>query len=306
MTQAISSLAIDWGSSNRRLWGLNDAGNIVWHAADNVGGAGLSPDQFEPALMAAIADLELGIEVPIVICGMAGSRQGWVEAPYLEAPTALSELARHTARAAAHELTQAVFLVPGIADRQNGRFDVMRGEETQVLGLLSAQPGFRGSICTPGTHSKWIAIENDLLIGFATAMTGEMFSVLNSHSVLRHSLPVQQDGVADSSAFDTGVNEALGNPDQLLTNLFQVRTRSLLADASPDWCRGYLSGLLIGAEIAACAPKTTAAPVPVIAGEALGGLYRRALELAGHKAQIVSGESAVLAGLKTVISSIAP
>lgn len=303
---AISSLAIDWGSSNRRLWALDENRDIVWHAADDVGGSGLSPEQFEPALVSAISALELDVDVPIVICGMAGSRQGWVEAPYLDAPTTLADLPRHMAPAPTQELRQSVFLIPGIADRQDGRFDVMRGEETQVLGLLSAQPGFRGSICTPGTHSKWIAVQNDRLTGFSTAMTGEMFSLLSTHSVLRHSMPALNKGEADSGAFDTGVNEALNNPDKLLTSLFQVRTRSLLADVSPDWCRGYLSGLLIGAEIAACAPKAPAAPVPVIAGETLGGLYRRALELAGHEAKIVSGDSAVLDGLKSIISSLAP
>ena len=142
-------------------------------------------------------------------------------------------------------------ILPGICQRQAGAEDVMRGEETQLLGLGTLWPGFDGVVCMPGTHSKWVRLAGRRVERFATAMTGELFEVLRTHSVLRHSLAGPLDGPHRDVGFEAGLDAGVASPQALSATLFKVRAASLLSARSPDWCAGFLSGLLIGSEIGA-------------------------------------------------------
>jgi 2-dehydro-3-deoxygalactonokinase len=174
----------------------------------------------------------------------------------------------------------------------------MRGEETQLLGLLAQAPDFAGVVCMPGTHAKWVEIEGRRIVRFATAMTGEMFDVLRSHSVLRHSLG----GEIDAAERDNGAREGLAAgtqaPQKLTAMLFRVRAGALLSGKSPSWCEGYLSGLLIGAEIGGQREWIGAAEIPLIGGAALAPFYRAGLEMIGARSRLVDAGDVTLAGLK--------
>src|SRR5690606_7535188 len=126
---------------------------------------------------------------------------------------------------------------------------VMRGEETQLLGLLTLRPGFEGTVIMPGTHSKWVRIAGDRIEQFSTAMTGELYDVLGTHSVLRHSLNGERTGPATEDGVAEGLTAGLERPGEVTALLFRARAAALLSARGPDWCSGYLSGLLVGAEI---------------------------------------------------------
>ncbi|MHA6299123.1 2-dehydro-3-deoxygalactonokinase [Devosia sp. CAU 1758] len=305
MTESIAWIAVDWGTSNLRAWGISTDGSVVATAGSDKGMGKLSPDQFPAALSAVAAQMPLPAGMlDVVVCGMAGARQGWMEAPYLDAPTDLGQLGRGAVHPSVPETHLAVSILPGVCQRDGGE-NVMRGEETQLLGLASIMPGYSGLVCMPGTHSKWARLDGTRITGFSTAMTGEMFELLKTHSVLRHSLSGDLDGPERDNGFQTGARDGLDNPADLLGQLFRVRASALLSGRTPDWCAGYLSGLLIGTEIAANSSQIATDPVPLIGSAALCALYAQVLAMTGATGRIVDSTEVVLAGLKAARASIA-
>jgi 2-dehydro-3-deoxygalactonokinase len=226
---------------------------------------------------------------------MAGARQGWREAPYLETPTRLSHLARGAVRPGSVGALVPRIL-PGICQRQNE--DVMRGEETQLLGLLALRPGYAGPVIMPGTHSKWVEIESGTVQRFSTAMTGELYDVLGTHSVLRHSLNGETTGTATEDGVSAGLEAGINEPALLTSLLFRTRAASLLSGRGPDWCAGYLSGLLVGAEIGGHRNWIGQQPIPLIGSERLCRLYGAALTRIGARSDPIDAADATLAGLK--------
>ena len=177
-------VAVDWGTSNVRAWGIAADGSHSFCAQSDRGMGKISRADY-PAVLAELIGDNAPAGTDTVICGMAGARQGWLEAPYLDTPADLSRLA---AGAVHPEGTAfAARILPGVCQRTAGHEDVMRGEETQLLGLLALRPGFDGTAILPGTHSKWVEIRGGRIVRFSTAMTGELYEVLSQHSVLRHS-----------------------------------------------------------------------------------------------------------------------
>ncbi len=305
MTESIAWIAVDWGTSNLRAWGMSADGSVVATAGSDKGMGKLVPDQFPGALSAVAAQMPLpsGM-VDVVVCGMAGARQGWMEAPYLDAPTDLSQLGRGAVHPTVPGTQLTVSILPGVCQRDGGE-NVMRGEETQLLGLAAIIPGYSGLVCMPGTHSKWAQLDGTRIMNFSTAMTGEMFELLKTHSVLRHSLSGDLDGPEREIGFQTGARDGLDDPAGLLGRLFRVRASALLSGRPPDWCAGYLSGLLIGTEIAANRNLVGTDPVPLIGSAALCALYARVLAMAGASGRVVDSTEVVLAGLNAVRASIA-
>lgn len=296
---------MDWGTSNLRAWGISASGAVVGSTTSDKGMGKLSPAEFPAALSEALAHLDVPADpIDVVICGMAGARQGWLEAPYLDAPTDLGALGRGAVRPAMSGSQLSVSILPGVCQREGGE-DVMRGEETQLLGLASVLPGYAGLVCMPGTHSKWARLEGTQIKGFSTAMTGEMFELLKTHSVLRHSLNGPLDGAQRDTGFQSGARDGLDDPAGLLGQLFRVRASTLLSGRSPDWCAGYLSGLLIGTEIAAHRNRIGTDPIPLIGSAALCALYAQVLAMAGATGRVVDSTEVVLAGLKAARASIA-
>lgn len=252
---------------------------------------------------AALTELLNGTEfvfgaVDVLICGMAGARQGWLEAPYLDAPADLRGLFAGAVRPDMGNSGLQPAILPGVCQKARGAENVMRGEETQLLGLSVLLPEFSGVVCMPGTHSKWAALEGSRITRFATAMTGELYEVLRTHSVLRHSMGGELDGPGREDGFEAGVEAGLARPDNLLGLLFSIRAGSLLSNRQPDWCAGYLSGLLIGCEIGGHRDWIGDAEVPLIGAAPLCALYVRALDKIGAKTRLINATEAVLAGLK--------
>src|SRR5215470_14089792 len=246
-------VGVDWGTSNVRAWGIGKCGEVSFSHMSDQGMSKLTPDAY-PGVIGALLSGNLpskGSQIDVLICGMAGAKQGWMEAPYLDAPADLETLVDRAVVPTMSDARVSARILPGICQRGTSQEDVMRGEETQLLGLGTLWPGFDGVVCMPGTHSKWVRLAGRRVESFATAMTGELFEVLRTHSVLRHSLAGPLQGPHRDAGFEAGLASGLASPQALSATLFKVRAASLLSGRSPDWCAGYLSGLLIGAEIGA-------------------------------------------------------
>ncbi|HEX4297682.1 MAG TPA: 2-dehydro-3-deoxygalactonokinase, partial [Devosia sp.] len=241
-----------------------------------------------------------GVAAPIdvVVCGMAGARQGWMEAPYLDAPANLNALSHGAVRPEGADRRLAPRILPGVAQRTAGREDVMRGEETQLLGLLALQPGFEGTAILPGTHSKWVELGGGRIVRFSSAMTGEIYEVLSQHSVLRHSFAGETDGPATEDGVAAGLSAGLEHPELFTALAFRTRAAMLLGGKGPDWCSGYLSGLLVGTEIGGHRDWLGSGPVPLVGSARFGRLYGAALTMIGIASFSVDAADATIAGLK--------
>ena len=303
MTETVDWVAVDWGTSNLRAWGIGPDGAVTFEKTSPKGMGKLAREEFPAALAELLEGVApaRGSALDVLICGMAGARQGWLEAPYLEAPTDLRGLLDGAVRPAMPDSRIAPAILPGVCQKA-GADNVMRGEETQLLGLAALRPGFSGVVCMPGTHSKWAQLSGTRIERFSTAMTGEMFELLRTHSVLRHSLTGDLDGPGRGEGFAAGAAAGLEHPEQLLGTLFQVRAGSLLSGRQPDWCAGYLSGLLIGTEIGSNRHLIGDEAVPLIGSPALCALYADVLEMTGAKGQPMDATEIVLAGLKAARS----
>jgi 2-dehydro-3-deoxygalactonokinase len=293
---AAALLACDWGTTNLRAWTLDAAGEVVERREFDLGVSRLGPGEaarrFETEVQPALAAQDL----PAMLCGMVGSNLGWTTAPYADAPAGLADLARCLVAVEAHAAW--VRIVPGVrCEGLAGAPDVMRGEETQLLGWIAADPDRargRRLVCHPGTHAKWVVVEDGRIVRFLTAMTGELYAVLSRHSVLRG------EGEADDpAAFDAGL-AAAGDGGGLAARLFTTRSRVVGGGASAQSTPSYLSGLLIGADVAA-APDLLGVdprqPVALLGDRDLCGRYARAIERRGGLCEIFDGEAAARAGL---------
>jgi len=293
---SVDWIAVDWGTSNLRAWGIDAAGEVVFTRSSPEGMGKLTRDRYPAVLDGLVGDVREAA-VDVLICGMAGARQGWIEAPYLDAPADLDRLA---AGAVSPEMPGDLSprILPGVCLREAGAEDVMRGEETQLLGLAALTGGFSGLVVMPGTHSKWALLDGHRLTRFSSAMTGEIYDVLRTHSVLRHSLQGVLDGAERDVGFDAGLAQGLDRPERLTATLFKVRAGSLLSGRSAPWCAGFLSGLLIGAEIGGQRDWVGTAEIPLVGSTSICALYQKAFDRIGARSRIVDATDATLAGLK--------
>jgi len=280
-------IALDWGSSNLRAWAMKD-GRTEANVQSADGAGGLIRDGFEPALAELLGVWNITAHTPIIACGMVGSRQGWVEAPYHPVPC--PPLAQGTTPAPSEEFNLQI--IAGL--RQTTPSDVMRGEETQIAGFLALNPEWDGVICLPGTHTKWVQVSAGEVVSFQTYMSGELFALLAGQSVLRHSVTADN---WDQPTFDFTVEEALSKPEKLAARLFAIRADDLLDGTSPAIGRARLSGLLIGAELAAARPYWLGTNIAIIGAEGAATPYARALQTQGAPATIADAERMTLAGL---------
>ena len=291
MTDTITPdwIAVDWGTSNLRVWAMSAAGDVLAEASSDQGMGKLGRDGFEPALR-DVAGKWIKGPMTVVACGMVGARQGWAEAKYDRVPCPAATTGFTTAVTSDDSLT--VHIIPGIS--QDSPADVMRGEETQIAGFLSRNPNWDGIICLPGSHTKWVHISADEVVSFQTYMTGEIFAAISDHTVLKHSV----DSIGwDDDVFATAVAETMSRPERLATNLFSLRAEGLLHNMTNEAARSRLSGLLIGAELAGARPYWLGQQIAVIGAGNIASLYVKALGLQGAPATQVQGDSVTLAGL---------
>jgi 2-dehydro-3-deoxygalactonokinase len=298
-------VVVDWGTSSFRGWLMSADGEAL---AESRGGEGMlhcaaaGAGGFAPVLRDHLARLGAPAGAPVLICGMAGARQGWAEAPYLRTPTRLDALHEGAIRI---DAPGDIRILPGIAQARPDRPDVMRGEETQLLGVT--EPGFTGLVCIPGTHSKWVRIEAGRIVEFSTYMTGELFSVIAQHSILAHAVETAESGTSplavDSPPFREGLSTALASPTALTASLFRLRAAQLLGFEQRADGAARLSGLLIGTELADAARRHgllrsgSLRSVRLIGAGSLGRLYEAALIGQGLDVTAVDAEQASRLGL---------
>ena len=221
---------------------------------------------------------------------MVGARQGWVEAPYSAVPA--PALAEKIIPVPNTDARLRVHVVPGL--KQVKPADVMRGEETQVAGFLAQNPNWDGVLCLPGTHTKWVHVSADEVVSFRTFMTGEMFALLSQQSVLQHSVGAGW----DEEAFRAGLDVTLSRPENLASELFAIRASDLLEATPPAVARARLSGLLIGAELAAARAYWLGQQIAVIGEATLSAVYAEALKAQGGFVSVADGQDMTLAGLR--------
>lgn len=299
-------IALDWGTSSLRAYKLGPAGVVleqrtlasgIMHLPSEpreIAGV-LCSDGFELAFDAACGDwLDAAPNLPVIACGMVGSAQGWSEAAYRNTPVDVASLGKalHTVRSLRGV---DVHIVPGVIERV-GLPNVMRGEETQVLGVLQSLPASADVLIgLPGSHSKWVEVAEGRITHFDTFMTGEVFAVLSKHSILGRTQKTTEQFQAE--AFDRGVQVALSNDGRrgVLSTLFSARTLGLTAELAPEQQPDYLSGLLIGHELAGL-DHAKHQPIILVGAAALCARYQRALALCGF-AQVSLAQEATERGL---------
>lgn len=298
----------DWGTSRLRLFLCEDRGAIL----DSVDGPGVAAVKtpFEVIFESMLQPWEARYgRLTAVLCGMVGSSIGWVQAPYVSCPANPEKIIDACIALRAG----SVHIVPGA--RCENRFqapDFMRGEETQILGALTLEPTLRHGrrlLCLPGTHSKWVLLEDGIVSEFLTAPTGETFGALRDHSVL---VPGESrsEKVTAGAAFERGLKRFNEFPQaQVLHRLFECRSRLLTGELSARNAAGFLSGLLIAADVSGAlqifAGSIAEMPVYLIGEPSLTQLYAAALQHQSRSAQLLDGASASLAGLTRVHQYIA-
>jgi 2-dehydro-3-deoxygalactonokinase len=276
-------IALDWGTSSLRAYLLDATGNVLERREDGPGIMKVENGAFEAALSGFCADwLSAYPHAGLVACGMIGSKQGWHEAPYCPCPAGMPALA---ANLAGIELASGrrLYMVPGVSrlDPDSGVPDVMRGEETQIMGALPATGSHLAVL--PGTHSKWAWVEDGTIVSFASFMTGEVYAALTGHTILGRLM--QHDALPDDAAFTRGVTYGLDSPGQLLSRIFSARTLGLFGQLDGAALPSYLSGLLIGSEIgAALAMRPAMQGLVLLGSPALTARYQHAFKTAGMEA----------------------
>ncbi|TKT82415.1 2-dehydro-3-deoxygalactonokinase [Aquamicrobium sp. LC103] len=289
-----SFVGVDWGTSSFRLWVMAADGTPLAASRGDEGMLHCNVHGFQPVLDKHLRNAGANDDLPVLICGMAGARQGWIEAPYAPTPTHLSEL--HERAIAVPAEGRDIRILPGIAQVSADAPNVMRGEETQLLGSIA--DGFSGLVCMPGTHCKWVSIDDGDVTGFATFMTGELFSVISKHSILVHALEAGGAPAADDPAFRAAVASVRDDGAAAFASLFAIRAGQLLGFESREQGAAHLSGLLIGAEIAA-AKSLFGVPgkIVLVGSGALGKLYETVLADAGYAVDVADAEESVRNGL---------
>jgi 2-dehydro-3-deoxygalactonokinase len=284
-------IGLDWGTSNARALRFDAGGTVIELREKPLGIMHVENGDFAGAFATLVGDWRAATPgAPVLMCGMVGSRQGWREASYAPLPADGNALARNFL--AMPEI--AAWIVPGVSGSSlAGAPDVIRGEETQALGLMDVTGRTSCCLCMPGSHSKWVEIADGRLTRFATFMTGETFAALKEHTILARMI---EGNAHVPEAFAAGLARA-HRPGGVLHHLFTVRTDGLFARLAPPAAASFLSGLLIGHEMIAASEAFGAREIVIVGSEQLAAPYRTAIEAAGRTARVVPGDVAVAAGL---------
>ena len=285
-------IAVDWGTTNRRAYLIENGGRNAAEFEDGKGILSVRRGEFEGAI-AEIRE-KLG-ERPMLLAGMVGSNRGWVEAPYVPCPAGSQDLARGLVR-----IGDDVAIVPGVS-MSDGRSDVMRGEEVQLIGAVaSGEIPNDCLVCHPGTHNKWVRVIDGRIASFRTVMTGELFSMLKARSILSDLLARR---VTSGNAFREGVSRGLAGAG-ITSELFEVRARFLLGKLDASDGASMVSGLLIGEDVRVGLGESKLSPVVVMGRPELTALYAAALDVAGVESDLRDGEGAFIAGACNIVEQI--
>lgn len=290
-------VGLDWGTSSLRAALLGGDGEVLQERSLPRGILTVADGEFPAVFDQACGDWMRAGNALALIAGMAGSRQGWIEAPYCPCPSGLADIA---ARLTWMEPGRMA-IVPGLSCEQRGVPDVMRGEETQVFGALALLGIERGLFVLPGTHSKWVRVAEQRIQVFSTFMTGEFYALLRQHSILARTLP-QAEGELDTQAFLRGMKHAL-QTGNLLHAAFGVRALSLFDRLPAAAAPSYLSGLVVGEELRSQQLSAVSGPVVVIGAPALTQRYELALQALGVPVRS-AGSEATWRGLRAIAQTL--
>ena len=286
-------IAIDWGSTNLRAW-LYQGEECLENRQSEAGVTRLNGRSPE----AVLAEITAGwreASTPVVMAGMVGSNVGWKIAPYLPVPVHFSAIGQQLT-----PVGDKVWIIPGLSVSRDDNHNVMRGEETQLLGARYLAPA--PLYVMPGTHCKWVLADNQQVFDFRTVMTGELHHLLLNHSLVGAGLPEQE---ASAHAFTAGLEKGLSEP-ALLPQLFEIRASHVLGTLPREQVSEFLSGLLIGAEVAnMCERFPGEQAITIVSGKSLADRYQQALSAIGRRATWISGDMAFQAGIRSIAHAVA-
>ncbi|EMX9180411.1 2-dehydro-3-deoxygalactonokinase [Citrobacter sedlakii] len=286
-------IAIDWGSTNLRAW-LYQGEQCLESRQSEAGVTRLNGKSPE-AVLAEVTDAWRDGATPVVMAGMIGSNVGWKIAPYLPVPASFSAIGEHVT-----SVGDNIWIIPGLSVSREDNHNVMRGEETQLLGARTLSPS--AVYVMPGTHCKWVLTDAEQIHDFRTVMTGELHHLLLRHSLVGAGLP---DQVPSPVAFAAGLERGLTSPD-VLPKLFEVRASHVLGSLPREQVSEFLSGLLIGAEVASMGdfiPGEQA--ITLVAGSSLTARYQQAFHAVGREVATVAGDTAFQAGIRSIAHAVA-
>ena len=287
-------IAIDWGSTNLRAWLYQ--GDECLESRQSEAGVTRLNGRSPAAVFSDITENWRDGATPVVMAGMVGSNVGWKTAPYLPVPVSFSDIGQQLTA-----VGDNIWIIPGLCVSRDDNHNVMRGEETQLLGAWQLMPA--ECYVMPGTHCKWVQVQNGVVRQFATAMTGELHHLLMTQSLIGKGLPAQQADEAqlpDEAAFALGIEKGLNQP-ALLSGLFSARAARVLGALAATSVSDYLSGLLIGAEVATFSERYRASRVVLVGEHSLNARYQQAMAARGLAVSCCSGEAAFLSGIARMI-----
>ena len=285
-------IAIDWGSTNLRAWLYQD--DQCLESRQSAAGVTRLNGESPAAVFSEITRGWRDGATPAVLAGMVGSNVGWKVAPYLPVPVDFSAIGQQLT-----SVGDKVWIIPGLSVSRDANQNVMRGEETQLLGARMIAPS--SIYVMPGTHCKWVQADRQQINDFRTVMTGELHYLLLRHSLVGAGLPEQ---VSAPGAFNAGLERGLHSPD-ILPRLFEVRASHVLGSLPREQVGEFLSGLLIGAEVATLSERFRDPQVTIVGGEALANRYQQALSAIGRQTTVVSGDNAFQTGIRSIIHAVA-
>ncbi|HUR90554.1 MAG TPA: 2-dehydro-3-deoxygalactonokinase [Ramlibacter sp.] len=289
-------VAVDWGTSSLRVARLDAQGRAAQEREFPRGILTVPKGGFPQVFDEACGDWMKAPGSLALVCGMAGSQQGWKEAPYVPCPAGFAGIASELAWIE----PKRIAIVPGLTCETGGAPDVMRGEETKSLGVLRLLGVNDARIVMPGTHCKWARARDGRIESFATYMTGEFYAVLRQHSIFARTMP-DDDGDLDEAALLRGVDHAL-HMGNLLHAAFSARTLSLFDRIDKQAAPSYLSGLLIGEELRTHDFKS-GDPIVLVGAEKLTQRYGIAFKHLGAQFRTL-GQEATWLGLHAIARSL--
>ncbi|HFQ8226439.1 TPA: 2-dehydro-3-deoxygalactonokinase [Citrobacter freundii] len=286
-------IAIDWGSTNLRAWLYQ--GDKCLESRHSEAGVTRLNGRSPEAVLADVTQHWRDSATPVVMAGMVGSNVGWKIAPYLPVPAHFSAIGEQLTA-----VSDNVWIIPGLCVSRDDNHNVMRGEETQLLGARTLSPS--SVYVMPGTHCKWVQADAQQIHDFRTVMTGELHHLLLNHSLVGAGLPEQQ---TSSGAFASGLERGLASP-AVLPQLFEVRASHVLGTLPREQVSEFLSGLLIGAEVASMSEQFAGSQsITLVAGAALTSRYQQAFHAIGRHVCAVSGDTAFQAGIRSIAHAVA-
>ncbi|ENY5350598.1 2-dehydro-3-deoxygalactonokinase [Klebsiella aerogenes] len=286
-------IAIDWGSTNLRAWLYQ--GEECLESRQSEAGVTRLNGRSPAAVLAEITQNWRDGATPVVMAGMVGSNVGWKIAPYLPLPAAFSDIGQQLTA-----VGDNIWIIPGLCVSRDDNHNVMRGEETQLLGARALAPS--SVYVMPGTHCKWVLADRLQIHDFRTVLTGELHHLLLQHSLVGAGLPPQE---TSATAFAAGLQRGINNP-AVLPQLFEVRASHVLGALPREQVSEFLSGLLIGAEVATLSDTFAGQQaIGLVAGSSLTSRYQQAFAAIGREVTAVASDTAFQTGIRSIAYAVA-